>query len=372
VASASGFVVPSGSGPALRQQTQLHMVAASERTSTPSRVAPAPASSLGSITANDVMTTIPNAEGNKVMKSNAFKFFNAALSVPLLHNILFGVYRSQMVTKAEGMGIQWTAYLQDLKARMSGLLSLQKKMTNPELTIPEYYYAPIHAYENGNLCWDSAMEEDLWSKLMIAPLFGGSANGDVLMRRDWLDTTARHAGEVRQAVDLGSGTGLSLNSMLDTWPESQVTGVDMSTFKLAIHQSKLNDMAAEQRDRVSLFNNAAEESKQPSDNFDLATLCLVCHESPKAVSESIFAEAFRILRPGGTFSVLDLDKENLEILLTNPFVAAIYAQTEPYMGEYLALNIKDSLVDAGFEMVEIRQSTPSHKAFIARKPVLAA
>lgn len=36
--------------------------------------------------------------------------------------------------------------------------------------------------------------------------------------------------------------------------------------------------------------------------------------------------------------MLDLDKENLEVLLENPFVAAIYKRTEPYMPEFLTLD----------------------------------
>lgn len=35
---------------------------------------------------------------------------------------------------------------------------IQSDMTDAALQIPEYYYAPIHAYADGNLCWDSAME----------------------------------------------------------------------------------------------------------------------------------------------------------------------------------------------------------------------
>lgn len=36
--------------------------------------------------------------------------------------------------------------------------------------------------------------------------------------------------------------------------------------------------------------------------------------------------------------MMDLDKENLENLLDNPFVAAIYKRTEPYMSEFLKLD----------------------------------
>lgn len=35
---------------------------------------------------------------------------------------------------------------------------IQEELTDAALEIPEYYFAPIHAYTDGNLCWDSAME----------------------------------------------------------------------------------------------------------------------------------------------------------------------------------------------------------------------
>lgn len=48
------------------------------------------------------------------------------------------------------------------------------------------------------------MQEDLWSKLMIAPLFNNSIHGDVLMRRDWIDTCLKYKpqGEVKNVIDM--------------------------------------------------------------------------------------------------------------------------------------------------------------------------
>lgn len=78
--------------------------------------------------------------------------------------------------------------------------------------------------------------------------------------------------------------------------------------------------------QVSLRHAPAEATGEPSNKFDLATICLVNHESPEWVSKAMFKEAFRVLRPGGVFTILDLDKNNLAILLENPFVAAVYKQ----------------------------------------------
>ena len=53
------------------------------------------------------------------------------------------------------------------------------------------------------------MEEDLWSKLMIAPLYDNALDGDVQMRSQWLRITASCLGSSLPvtATDLGCGTG---------------------------------------------------------------------------------------------------------------------------------------------------------------------
>jgi ubiquinone/menaquinone biosynthesis C-methylase UbiE len=117
-------------------------------------------------------------------------------------------------------------------------------------------------------------------------------------------------------------------------------------------------------------HEAAEATSVPSASQDLVSLCLVAHESPKWVSEAIIAEAHRCLRPGGCLTILDLDKNNLENLLENPFVAAVYKRTEPYMGEYISLDTEKALQRVGFEVKAVENASRSHKVFVAVKPAL--
>ena len=104
----------------------------------------------------------------------------------------------------------------------------------------------------------------------------------------------------------------------------------------------------------------------------MASLCLVAHESSRSwVPKAIFAEAYRILKPEGSFAILDLDKDNMEMLLENPYAAAISKQTEPYMEEFLNLrpHAHADLAETGFEVSAVGQASRSHRVYVARKPL---
>ena len=109
-----------------------------------------------------------------MFKSPIFKALDFLFTIPLVHDLLFGVYRKQVVEKSEKMGLPWTDFMDDQWNSLPTLKSRAASLADPSVTIPEYYYAPIHAYKEGNLCWESAMEEDLWSKMMIAPLYNNA------------------------------------------------------------------------------------------------------------------------------------------------------------------------------------------------------
>ena len=193
------------------------------------------------------------------------------------------------------------------------------------------------------------------------------------MRQEWLRITEKAIDSVeggpKLATDLGCGTGLSMYMLDSKWPSlEKITGVDLSTYKLAVCDEKKDVMPASKGDKYHLFHGAAEEAPVESGTQDLVSLCLVAHESPEWVSKNIFKEAYRILKPGGSFTMMDLDKENLENLLSNPFVAAVYKRTEPYMGDFLSLDPQSALEEIGFEITSIGQASRSHRVYVALKP----
>ena len=183
-------------------------------------------------------------EENKMFDSPTFKVIDFLLGIPIIHDVLFGVYRDQIVEKSEKMGLPWKAFMKEQLSSLPELKKLAEQITDPKVVIPDYFYAPVHAYKDGNLCWDSAMEEDLWSKMMIAPLYNNALDGDVQMRQNWLTITDRAIkSKPRLATDLGCGTGLSMYMLDAKWPSiEKVTGIDLSTYKLAISERKKSKM----------------------------------------------------------------------------------------------------------------------------------
>lgn len=69
-----------------------------------------------------VDTTIPNVDGAAVLDTWQFKLLDYLFSIPIFNNALFGIFRAQQVTKAEKMGIRWTAFLEDLGRQKSHLM----------------------------------------------------------------------------------------------------------------------------------------------------------------------------------------------------------------------------------------------------------
>jgi ubiquinone/menaquinone biosynthesis C-methylase UbiE len=60
-----------------------------------------------------------------------------------------------------------------------------------------------------------------------------------------------------------------------TWPQAQLLGVDLSTYKLAIASAKLSTKPAAVAERVKLVHKPAEATGEADGSYDLATVCLV-------------------------------------------------------------------------------------------------
>jgi len=118
-------------------------------------------------------------------------------------------------------------------------------------------------------------------------------------------------------VDLGCGVGGSCFYFLKNYPKSVITGVNISNDQLSFARELLNDSF--DGAKLSLLSENYENTSLPDNAFDFVyAIESLCHADNK---EQAFREAYRILKPGGTFCFMDyfemedqVDEHALELL----------------------------------------------------------
>jgi SAM-dependent methyltransferase len=118
-------------------------------------------------------------------------------------------------------------------------------------------------------------------------------------------------------LELGSGPGFVTELLLETFPASPITAVDVDESLLADARALLGPDA----ERVSFVQASAEETGLPAEAYDAAFARYLFQHVPDP--DAVAAEASRLLRPGGVFLIHDVDAD-IEIL-ADPWPPALEA-----------------------------------------------
>jgi len=297
---------------------------------------------------------------------------NALLAIKPLWGLVKGRARAMMVKRAETIGVPWRERVNELKSRQSDQPfhpdwdpELQA-VTNPALAYPPYYTTSFHAYDEGNLGWTPAMEVEVAAQAVHARLWpNAGAQGDARLRQGYHDVLTAHLPTPPQTiVDLGCGVGMSTETLARTFPGAEVMGVDLSPYFLAV--ARYRHQQGNSALPLRWHHAAAEETGLPAASVDLVSVCLVFHELPQDAARAVLAEARRLLKPGGHLGIMDMDPQSEAFRKMPPFVFTLLKSTEPYLDEYMGLDLAEAFVEAGFERPTVAAATPRHRAVVAR------
>jgi ubiquinone/menaquinone biosynthesis C-methylase UbiE len=210
--------------------------------------------------------------------------------------------------------------------------------------LPAYYQRNFHYQTDGYL---SASSAEIYEH-QVELLFRGGADA---MRRMIIGPLRRHFGDGTgrglRFLELGSGTGIATRFVAQAFPDARITALDLSAPYTQHARRALRNF-----ERVDLIQGDAAHLDFAEERFDAVYSVFLFHELPLPVRELVVAEAFRVLRPGGFFGLVDSlqkgDDPDLDWAL-DFFPREFH---EPYYAHYAANPMEPMVESEGFGAIE--------------------
>lgn len=319
------------------------------------------------------------------------KIVNLVMDSPLYTPIV-GMARNTMVKTAKEAGLNWDEKKEEIKAAADWESRVELvKEENPGLELPEYYVQKFHGYAAGNLCINAALEQEIAGKAVGARNFPDSGlNGEEVLRgsydRELLALGGISSSMLNDAVvvDMGCGTGTSTRRLAKIFPTAKkVIGYDLSPYMVAVgrflsfevddYKNKIDWVEEiEKDDRISLQYGDMTDTGLENDSVSFVSVCLVMHELTLDATSSLLREASRILKPGGTVAIMEMDPDapGYVKLRNTPWLFSILRSTEPHLDDYfnrVAGQLPALLSRHGFPSVKMSAATGRHFCLVANK-----
>jgi ubiquinone/menaquinone biosynthesis C-methylase UbiE len=299
------------------------------------------------------------------------RLVNLLIQAKPIYRLMKYQARQVLIKTAEKKGIPWRENAQQLDTPETK--QLLETIANPEITYPDYYQVPFHAYDEGNLCWQAAFEASsatLSMALRVWPKEDISwQTAQERLRSSFHQVLGEYSpSNVQDVLDIGCSVGISTLPLHRYFCQKQGTdirtvGLDLSPYMLAV--AKTQDTQGEIAEWI---HGKAEETSFGDNSFDVVTLQFVLHELPRDATQDIFREVLRILRPGGCLAIVDNNPRSPVIQNLPPALFTLMKSTEPWSDDYYTFDVETALKEIGFEYKTTVASDPRHRTMIAMKP----
>lgn len=302
------------------------------------------------------------------------RLVGAVISFKPLYSILKFGARQVLISTAEKTNIPWREMTKEILE--SDVYKEMESIQDPSIIYPDYYLNPFHAYDEGNLSWLAAAEAEPATMSIVRraiPYASSLDEANQIVRGNWLKAIESHHKQhsggliVKNILDIGCSVGVSTTFLADKFPTAEVTGLDLSPYFLAVAQFKEKNRNLK-RKTIKWIHGNGESTGLPSKSFDIVSVAYVFHECPERAIRSIVKEAFRLLRPGGTFALTDNSPKSKILQELPPVLFTLMKSTEPFLEEYYLTNIEEVTEEAGFINVRNVLTDPRHRTVTATVP----
>jgi len=296
------------------------------------------------------------------------------------------VARDKLKKTLEPQGIIWDEEIKKIMEDGGDWEDRVQAVTDPQTEMPKYYSRTFHGYDDGNLCLQAALEQELaFIAIAMRDIPGCGLESIRVLRESYKrflrslyglpSNTGSESREQlhppaplpRKIVDLGCGTGMSTYSVHEVLPDVPIIGVDLSPHFLAMANYRL-EREWEPQPPITFKNGDITQTRLPDASCDLVTLMYVCHELPSNIQPLVLAEAYRILSPGGHIFFCDQNPSAEPYAKMSPIAFSVFRSTEPYLAEYFRFDMENAFTAAGFVKTEHLLANARHHVYIGRKP----
>ena len=255
---------------------------------------------------------------------------------------------------------------EDIVPELEALREGGTTLSNHDIDAPDYWTTVwFHRTRGG---WDASdyngfVHGELVHKRYVSKIFPGDVYGNrrLVLRELPKDRYDR-------ILEIGTSSGHHTVAISEVFPDARVTGVDPSLRMLEQAQRVGNELGQSWDlhvgigEDLALFEDGA---------FDLVTAYAIHHEMPPKAISAIFAEAFRVLEPGGDMIMADVARtQSLDRLTAWRFDWTAKWGGEPFWRPTACLDFAPLAREAGFVDVRAWQPNPGRDPYIVygRKP----
>lgn len=297
----------------------------------------------------------------------------------LTSKVIDGV-KLYIINRATKNGIPWKEYYDLGATNMDILFKNYFDINNPSIVYPSYYLQEFHHYAEGNLNWEAALEA-IATTISITTTYWPQV--DAITSQSWVrgnitDSIKKHiinsgysTQDTGKIMDIGCSVGMSTKSLIEAFPDKTVVdAVDLSPHFLSAakfyHTTPTSPIFTTLHDKISYHHMMAEDMSFASNSYDIISITYLLHELPTKIVEEIIAEAYRVLRPGGTLSIMDANENRVR---NNPQPRKyLFELSEPNLREYYNTDPIKIMANTGFTLIESNANDPRNTLWIGSKP----